>query len=271
MYKIGDFSKISRVSVKTLRYYADIGLLPPAQVDPFTGYRYYALDQLTRLNRILVLKGLGFSLEEIGMLLAAEVSAAQLREMLEARRREMKDRIEGEQARLEGLEARLNMLTGENLMATLDVNLKTVEPMLVLAIRETLPNYGAVGRLYGELMAHLQAQGANLVGPPLLMIHDEEFRESDVDVEAAFPVGAQLTGNQRIECKTLPGGQFASVIYQGAYEECGPAYQALVDWIQANGYTISGSNREIYLKGPESGGPPSEYVTEVQFPVEKAE
>jgi effector-binding domain-containing protein len=271
MYKIGDFSKISRVSVKTLRYYADIGLLPPAQVDPFTGYRYYDLDQLAGLNRILVLKGLGFSLEEIGMLLAADVSPSQLREMLEARRREVKGRIEEEQARLESLEARLRMLTGENLMATLDVNLKTVEPMAVIAIRETLPNYGAVGRLYGELFAYLQAQSTQPVAPPLLIVHDEEFREADVDVEAAFPVGTQLAGNQRIECKTLPGGQFASVIYQGAYEEIGLAYQALMDWIQANGYTIAGPNREIYLKGPESGGSPSEYVTEVQFPAEKAE
>jgi DNA-binding transcriptional MerR regulator len=99
MFKIGDFSKLSRVSVITLRYYDELGLLKPAQVDRFTGYRYYSLDQLPRLNHILALKDLGFSLEETARLLNDMLSPAQMRELLRAKQAEIQQRVAEEQAR----------------------------------------------------------------------------------------------------------------------------------------------------------------------------
>ena len=100
MFKIGDFSKLSQVSVKTLRYYDEIGLLRPSEIDRFTGYRYYAAGQLSRLNRILLLKGLGLSLDQIGRLLESDLPPDQLRGMLKLRRAEIERSIEDEEARL---------------------------------------------------------------------------------------------------------------------------------------------------------------------------
>ena len=99
MFRIGDFSRISRVAAKTLRYYDDIGLLKPASVDPQNGYRYYSLDQLTRLNTILALKDLDFSLEQIARMLDDDLTVDQIRGMLKLKRAEIEGRIVTEQGR----------------------------------------------------------------------------------------------------------------------------------------------------------------------------
>ena len=99
MFKIGDFSRLSCVPVKTLRYYDELGLLRPAHVDRFTGYRYYAIDQLPRLNRILALKDLGFSLDQTIQLLNDELTPAQMREILRMKQAELHQRVRDEQAR----------------------------------------------------------------------------------------------------------------------------------------------------------------------------
>ncbi|MDL1909078.1 MerR family transcriptional regulator [Chloroflexi bacterium CFX6] len=106
MIRIGDFSKLSRVPVKTLRYYDEMGLLEPVEVDPFTGYRLYEYSQLSTLNRILALKDLGFSLEEIGRLLDDGLSVEQMRGMLRLRETEARQRVREEAERLERIEAK---------------------------------------------------------------------------------------------------------------------------------------------------------------------
>lgn len=147
MFKIGDFSKLSKVSVKALRYYDEIGLLKPAWVDPFTGYRYYSADQLPRLNRILALKDLGLSLEQIARLADDELPPAQIRGMLRLKQAEIQQQVEAEQARLARVEARLRQIEEEGTMPTYDVVLKKVEPQTVVAIRDIIPTYGDQGPL----------------------------------------------------------------------------------------------------------------------------
>src|SRR5512134_2804859 len=107
MIKIGDFARLSQVSVVTLRYYDEMDLLKPVKVDAFTGYRFYSADQLPRLNRILALKDFGFSLEQIKLMLADELTLEQLRGMLTLQRKEVEKRLVDEQARLSRIEARL--------------------------------------------------------------------------------------------------------------------------------------------------------------------
>src|SRR5512141_3329320 len=114
MIRIGDFSKLSRVSVKTLRYYDGVGLLKPVHVDPSTGYRMYEYAQLLRLHRILALKDLGFSLEEIGRLLSENVTPGQLRGMLMLRRAEARQKVLEETDRLEQVEAWLRQIEQED-------------------------------------------------------------------------------------------------------------------------------------------------------------
>jgi DNA-binding transcriptional MerR regulator len=141
MLKIGDFSKLAQVSVKTLRYYGRLGLLKPAWIDRFTGYRYYALDQLPRLNRILALKGLGFSLEQVQRLLRDDLSAAELRGMMRMKHAELERQVQTEQSRLARVEARLRQIELEGTMPEYEVVFKTVPPQRVIGIRDVIPGY----------------------------------------------------------------------------------------------------------------------------------
>ena len=138
MFKIGEFSKLSHVTVKTLRYYDRIGLLKPATVDRFTSYRYYSADQLPRLNRILALKDLGLSLDQITRLLDEALSPDQIRGMLRLKQVELREQLEEEQTRLDRVEHRLRQIEKEGTMPEYQVVIKKVEPQLIASIRDML-------------------------------------------------------------------------------------------------------------------------------------
>ncbi len=272
MFKIGDFSKLGQVSVKTLRYYDELGLLKPVEVDRFTGYRYYSADQLHRLNRILALKDLGLSLEEVAQLLDEELSAAQLRGMLRLKQVEARERVQEEQARLARVEARLRQIEEEGKMPTYEVVLKKVPPQKVASVRGTIANYGEPGPLWSELESYLARHGIRPTGPCLTVYHDPEYRERDVDAEVCEPVDSVAEGgDERIKIYELPAVEtMASVVHRGPFTTFHEAYAALMEWLQRNGYRIIGPNREYYLHTtePVNNDDPS-YVTEIQVPVQK--
>ncbi|MHC1782695.1 MAG: MerR family transcriptional regulator [Anaerolineaceae bacterium] len=275
MLKIGDFSKLSQVSLKTLRFYDEMGLLKPSQIDRFTSYRYYTVDQLPRLNRILALKDLGFSLEQIRQILEQDLAPAELRGMLRLKQAEIQQEMDIERARLERIEARLRQIEQENPMSKYDVVIKKVSPITVVSAREIIPQYGEIGRLIGEVFGFLGRSGIQPAGAPFTIWHDHDFKDTEVDAELAVPVNLPaanaINGNEKVKVSQLPAAEMACVIHQGSYDDFGQAYTALGEWIEANGYRICGSNREIYLSGPESSSDPTNYVTEIQFPVEKVE
>jgi DNA-binding transcriptional MerR regulator len=155
MIRIGDFSKLSRISVKTLRYYDEMGLLKPVQVDPITGYRLYEYSQLSALNRILALKDLGFSLEEIGRLLDDGPSVEQMRGMLKLRETETRQRVQEEAERLERIKSRLRQIEQEDVMSKYDVVIKNVEEMKTASVRDVVPTPPEQGGLWGELEGYL--------------------------------------------------------------------------------------------------------------------
>ncbi len=272
MFKIGDFSKLSRVSIKTLRYYDELGLLKPVEVDRFTSYRYYSADQLSRLNRILALKDLGLSLEEIAQLLDDGLPAAQLRGMLRLKQVEARERVRDEQARLERVEARLRQIEEEGKMPTYEVVLKSVPPVKVASVRGIVPNYGEQGPLWGELEPYLAQNGIRPNAPCFAIYHDPEYRERDVDVEVCEPVDAAARGGtERVKIYELPAvATMATVVHHGAFTLFDQAYGALMKWVQMNGYRIVGPNREHYLhvEEPVRNDDPR-LVTEIQIPVEK--
>jgi len=271
MFKIGEFSRLSRVPVKTLRYYDEIGLLKPAKVDRFTGYRYYSADQLPRLNRILALKDLGLSLPQIARLLDGNLPPAQIRGMLRLKQAELQQQMQEEQARLARVEWRLRQIEQEETMSTQEVVIKKIQALTVASVRDVIPTYSDIRRLYGEIFAHLGRHRIKPAGPPLAIYYDQEYRERDVDVEAAVPVAGAVLAGERVTSRELPAvEEMACLVHQGSYEETGGAYSRLMAWIEARGYRIAGPCQEVYVRGPESGDDPSTYVTEVQIPVEKA-
>lgn len=271
MIKIGDFSKLSQVTVKALRLYDEMGLLKPARVDNFTGYRYYSADQLPRLNRIIALKDLGLSLEQIALLLKDNLPAEQLRGMLKMKRAEIEQRLEDEQERLARVEARLKWIERENEMSNYEVVIKKVEPTRVAAIRDVVPAYSQQGGLWNELYAQVGQYGAQFAGPCITVYYDEEYKERDVDVEVCQPISGPIPAQGRVQIRELPGGPVASVVHNGAYNRIGQAYDALMRWIGGNGYKTAGPGRELYLRAAQPVRQDDEScVTEIQLPVEKA-
>jgi len=264
MLKIGDFSKLSQVSIKALRYYDQMGLLKPGQTDRFTGYRYYTAGQLPRLNHILALKDLGFSLEQIRQVLDQDLAPAELRGMLRLKKAEIEAEVEKERGRLERIEARLRQIEQEKSMSKYDVVLKKIHPLTVVSARDVIPGYGDIGQLIGEVFGFLGKHGVQPAGAPFTIWHDHGYKETQVDA-----VSGGLAGDGKIKVNRMPEAQMACVIHQGTYADFGQAYSALAGWVEANGFRICGPNREIYLSGPESTSDPANYVTEIQFPVEK--
>ena len=272
MFKIGDFSKLCQVSIKTLRYYDELGLLKPVSVDRFTGYRFYSADQLPRLNRLLGLKELGLSLEEVGALLNDDLPAAQLRGMWRLKQIEARERVHEEQDRLARVEARLRQIEEEGKMPTYEVVVKKIPALRVASVRGIIPTYSRQDQLWGELEPYLGQNGVRPSGPCLALYYDTEFKEHDVDAEVCEPIGANLRGNERIQVYDLPAiDTMAVVVHKGAFNALSPAYTAVMQWIQANGYRVCGPSREIYVhtSDPVRQDDPS-YVTEIQIPVEKA-
>jgi DNA-binding transcriptional MerR regulator len=199
MIKIGYFSRISQVPVKTLRYYDEMGLLKPVEVDRFTGYRYYSLEQLTRLNRILALKDLGFSLDQISRVLIQDLPISELRGMLKMRQEELRQHVQGEMSRLERVEARLKQIEQETSMANYDIVLKKVDPIWVAGVRETIPSYPEQGHLWEKLENYLLEVKETPSGPCFTIYHSEE---PEIDAEVCEPLSGPIPA-----AETYPGAR----------------------------------------------------------------
>jgi DNA-binding transcriptional MerR regulator len=269
MLKIGDFSSLSQVSIKTLRYYDERGLLSPVHVDPETGYRYYSASQLSQLHRILALKDFGFSLEQIATYLKENVSAEQLRGMLLLRQAEQQARVEEEHDRLSRIQNRIRLIEQEMFMSQ-EVVLKQLPKQWVASVRETIANYPSVGQLYPKVIAGV---GPGLVGqaPCFAMWHDPEFRESNVDGEAGIFLKEPVKATGGVRVYELPPVAVASAIHAGSYQRLQEAYNALLHWVNDNGYQVTGPIRELYLQNSQPIRQDNEsYVTEIQVPISKA-
>ena len=271
MIRIGDFSKLSRISVKTLRFYDEMDLLKPVEVDRFTGYRYYDYSQLARLNRILALKDLGFSLDEIHKLLENDLSVEQLRGMLRLREAESRQRVQEEAERLARIEARLRQIEQENVMSKYDVVIKSVEPLKVASLRGVVPTPPDQGTLWRELEGYLAMQHVHSSSPCLSLYHDEEYKERDWDIEVCEPISEDVPPGKHVVVQMLPSvDTMACTIHEGPFVTIGEAYDAVMRWVDENGYQIIGPLREVYLKAAKHGSQTDPgTVTEIQVPVEK--
>ena len=272
MIKIGDFARLSQVSVVTLRYYDEMHLLKPVKIDTFTSYRFYSADQLPRLNRILALRDLGFSLEQIKLMLADGLTLNQLRGMLTIQRNEVEKRLSDEQERLHRIEARLRQIEMENKMPNYDVVIKTIPTMLVASRRVTIPTNDQVpqylGPAFTEAYEYVRKQGAKDTGACLALWHSPADVYENEDAEAVVPIDRLLKGNDKVKVYELPSTQVASVVHQGNFEDFTQGHAALLEWIDANGYQIVGPYREVYIRHDKTRL--SESTTEIQVPVEKA-
>ena len=257
MYRIGEFSRLTHIPVKTLRYYDEIGLLRPARVDRSTGYRHYTPAEVERLNRILVFRDLGFSLGEIAALVAENVPTEQIRGMLQLKRDQLERSVERERERLSRAAARLALIERSGRTAAHDVAVREMGPRLVASIRETLRSYdeceGLLDEITRDVGPHRQ-RGA--------IWHTCAGGDRSIDCEAFVFLPYRASAGGRVRVQELPGHLVASLVYRGE-RDFEPAYQAMRTWLSVSRASVAGPTREIFLGAGDDGEP----LIEIQFPI----
>lgn len=280
MYKIGDFSRLGQVSVRMLRHYDKLGLLEPSHVDRFTGYRYYTVDQLTTLHRIVALNGLGLTLSQIAPLIQAghELPAEQLRGMLRLRQAELERELQEKQAQLVSVAARLQQLDQRDQAAHYDVALKPVPTLAVAAVREIVPQFSQVSdycrRMYGHLYATLHRHAITPGALELTLYHNDDYVEQNLDMEVATVVEPDLLNEHPAEATLrfyeLPAAeQAATLMYTGSFHEITGAVLTLLSWVGAQRLVPNGPMRELHHSGRAhtNGATQPQALLELQLPV----
>ncbi|MFF3535394.1 MerR family transcriptional regulator [Streptomyces sp. NPDC002466] len=274
MFTIGDFARHGRVSARMLRHYDAIGLLHPDRTDPATGYRFYGAAQLARLNRIIALKDLGFTLQQVQAILDEQVGPEELRGMLRLRRAELEAAMRAAAARLAQVEARLRSIESEGHMSTNDVVVKKVAAVRVAELTGTAASYGpehispVIGPLYERLFPLLEAAGIVPSGPGIAY-YEDALEGGAVVVHAGVTVSAPVgpVGDTGVTVVELPAFEAATIVHRGAMDGVLPTSQTLARWIDAHGYRSAGYAREISLECPADR---DQWVTELQEPIARA-
>lgn len=270
MFSIGEFARLGAVSVRTLRHYDEIGLLPPAEVDPLTGYRSYSAKQLRQLNRIAALKDLGLTLGQIRQLFDG-ITADELRGMLLLRRAQLEGELQRQQHHLLGVEARLRHIAQEDDMPADDIVVKQIAPLGVVVIADTAPGWGpenivpAVNRArvqFDQLRISDLVKGA---GP--FMLFYEQADDQEVTVNVALPVAAEPAElPSPAHYRVLPGIEAATAVRTGPAASIYPmVYQDLVGWVEAHGYQPHGPGRDIWLHEVDDISEADQQVFETQL------
>lgn len=270
MIRIGEFSKLSRVSVRMLRHYDEIGLLKPAYIDSFTDYRYYREDQLPTIWRITALKDMGFALADIARILAVYDDREALERFFAERERELELLADDTRRKLTLLGTARKRLRKEETM-NYNVTVRTIPERNAATLHTTIPCYSAEGTVWDVLRS--ETKGLSLVpaDPCLLGITylDGEYKEENVELEAWMTVKGSYPDTEHVKFRTLPAVTVASCTYKGCYDMIGQVYAAIIEWANGNGYSFTGPMFNIYHVSPRDTADPNEYVTEVCYPVQK--
>jgi DNA-binding transcriptional MerR regulator len=277
VFRIGDFSRIARVSCRLLRHYDELGLLKPVRVDGSTGYRYYSAAQLPGLRRILVLKELGLSLEQIRPIVDGDVSVGELRGMLLMRRAQAEQSMSAELERLRRIEARIAQIDAEGSLPADDVLLRPEPQRRLLAVRERLPSFAAAREVIGELLGVLPAALApGSLGELVAVAHATEFEPDDLDVELGFFLHREpdrpcrLPSGRIASVRTLPAVERMAVcVREGLPEQAHLVTESIGRFVERHGYRLAGPGREVFLQRPAPERM-SEAIVEMQFPLESA-
>ncbi|MGM9736675.1 MAG: MerR family transcriptional regulator [Candidatus Cryptobacteroides sp.] len=265
--KIGEFSKLCRVSVRALRHYEEIGLLVPEIIDYGTGYRYYDVSQMQKMNNISRLKNLGFSLAEISDLYEEDTHHPDI-EALESKIRQTEKELEMLRLRL-------------TLLAETKDSRKAIEKMQkiyfdelpeikVATYKARIASYDDLGMLcYGTIGPEMAKAGCVCAEPGYCFtVENGEHRSSDLDLEYCEQVVEILPDTDTISFKTLPHVPKAlCIICKGPYSRLEECYRTLIAEIDSRGYKVAGQARTAYLEGAWDQENPEEWLSVIQIPV----
>jgi DNA-binding transcriptional MerR regulator/effector-binding domain-containing protein len=271
VFTIGDFSKITGLTVKTLRFYHEQSLLTPSHVDEESGYRYYDHSKIEAARIVAHLRSLDLSLDEIRAILAYAGDDADLRDVMERQKATLEDKIKRYREIVRSINeflARDDEVKKIMAATSFEVAEKVADSLLVAGIRlrgryaDCGPAFARIGR----------ALGRRICGKPLLLHYDSEYREADADFESCMPVraGKPVAG---ISVRELPGGRCVALLHRGPYDDLGRSYAKILDYVRSRGYDVVLPTREIYHKGPGMifRGNPKSYLTEIQMLIKPGE
>jgi DNA-binding transcriptional MerR regulator len=272
MFTVGEFSHLAQVSKRLLRYYDEIGLLKPMHTDRFTGYRYYSAEQMSHLNRILALKELGLSLDQIQRIVRENISTEEIHGMLLLKKAEIEQQVQGELERIRKIESRLQAIRHAEANRPLNVVLKHTPAQPVLSVRTVVESFEAGLALFNHMMRTLPEK--SIYGLRFCICHSDGFVERDLDLELGHLLEAQshpsvpLHNDLHLRFRELPAvATMATSVVQGALETIHTGYREIGTWAEVYGYRLAGIPREITLQAPQAADG-SDLITEIQFPVE---
>ena len=275
MLKIGEFSRLSQISIKALHIYDERGLLRPEHVDKFTGYRYYSLEQLPRAHRIMALKGMGLSLEQIDVILNQEMSLDALRGMFRLKQAELEQRVREEQQRLAMVEFHLKMIEVEDNMPEMNVIVKEIPSFAALYLRFR-PVEHQIPTTAEEIDELISAGKINHTGQHIGAVYGEKINPDDYEFAFIVPVtdeqpgDVELSTNEKLVLTQIPSALAATIVVKGHGEAELFEKQVLLErWAVENGYGLCHEFRAIHHKGAMHHVPQSEWVTELQMIVEQ--
>lgn len=272
MLSIGEFSNICKVSTKTLRYYAEIGLLLPDEINPENGYRYYSIEQLETMLFINRLKSYNFSLEEIKTILESEeLQDEKLYLELTRKKKEIEKQVQEFEKTLDQLNTDLtNLKQGKSIMSymeSIDIQLVEVPMMYLLSIRKMVHEHEVAeeyGNCFRKLFRKTQVDKLTVLAPPMVLFHSEEFSPFGLDIEFAIPVKEYVTGTRDF----YPGLCLKTVL-NGSYSDLSSVYTKQREWAEKEGYESSNALYEVYVTDPSGVSQESDLITEIYYPVKK--
>ena len=265
MLSIGEFSNICKVSTKTLRYYAEIGLLTPSEVNPENGYRYYSVDQLEKMLFINRLKAYSFSLEEIKEIVNGDKQGDEiLYTAFLHKKKEIEEQLHSYDMILAQLEGDISTIEqGKSIMSYLDdidVQLVEVPTMCLLSIRknviaEDFPD--EYRNCYEKLFRRIAVDGLTMCGAPMVLFHSSEFTPAGLDTEFAIPVKEVVTGT-----RDFAPGLCLKTVVTGAYSELSSVYTKQTEWAEREGYRCTNALFEVYVTDPSQVANEADNITE---------
>ena len=265
-YRIGEFSQITGLSVKTLRFYHERGILVPSSVDEATGYRFYDVSKVEKARVVMWLRQMEFSIEDIAAVLGECTDEADILNYLERQKATLQQRIQEDRDIVRSLN---EIITKEKSARRIleagnfAVEEKTVEPVLIAGIRMK-GRYDECGAGFARLA---KAIGRYICGKALCLYYDGEYREDDANFEPCFPIRKEVSADG-ITVRTLPGGRCLTLIHRGPYDQLGRSYAKILKQAAERKLSLALPTREVYVKGPGMifKGNPKNYLTEIQLP-----
>jgi len=270
MFRIGEFSQLTQVSIRMLRYYDETGLLKPAQIDKFTNYRLYAAEQIPVLNKIIFLRDSGFNVSEIAVALN-HWDDEFITKQLEDKRLEIENVIIAEQEKLSKIELAKNDIRREKITINYNVSIKSIPSYQVFSLRRVVPDYYAEGLLWKEMSAFADKHNIPISNNTFSIYHDPDYKETNVDIEICAPVartGKDTNGFTYRNTEPVP--IMACTMVYGTFENIAGAYLGFASWLQEHSqYSMGEHSRQIVHRGPWNEESPDNYLTELQIPLKK--